>query len=170
MQRPAKEFRIKIAHIQLTVSECVQSWKRLDTMQGCPPPLVYLEDTSDTVFGHRLHIRHFPTCDVFAELVVVFPQSLDQLRDAALLNQRHLVVHVLKDEISSGAGGEALNLLVVAVEQLHQLPDAFQTTHLEGQKGKNDASCYLCLQLFRMFLARSYKIMNLLQDIWSKTK
>ena len=84
---------------------------------------------------NHLHVRHFATCDVFAELVVVvFPQRLDQLRNATLLDQLHLVVHVLKDEVSGGAGGKALNLLVVAVEQLHQLPDAPQTTHLEGQK------------------------------------
>lgn len=73
----------------------------------------------------------FPTRDVLAELVVGLLQRLYQLRDAALLNQGNLVVHVLIDEVASGASGETLHLLVVAVEQLHQLPNALQAAHLE---------------------------------------
>lgn len=60
--------------------------------------------------------RDFPTRDVFAELIVGLLQCLDQLWDAALLDQGDLVVHVLVDEVSSGAGGKTLHLLVVAVE------------------------------------------------------
>lgn len=71
-----------------------------------------------------------PTRDVLAELVVGLLQRLHQLRDAALLDQRHLVVHVLVDEVAGGAGGEALHLLVLAVEELHQLSDALQAAHL----------------------------------------
>lgn len=70
------------------------------------------------------------TRDVLAELVVWLLQRLHQLRDAALLDQRHLVVHVLVDEIAGGAGGEALHVLALAVEELHQLADALQTAHL----------------------------------------
>lgn len=72
-----------------------------------------------------------PTRDVLAELVVVLLQRLHQLRDAALLDQRHLVVHVLVDEVAGGAGGEALHLLALAVEELHQLADALQAAHLQ---------------------------------------
>lgn len=75
-------------------------------------------------------IGYFPTRDVLAELVVGLLQRLHQLRDTALLDQGNLVVHVLIDEVASGAGGETLHLLVVAVEQLHQLPDALQAAHL----------------------------------------
>lgn len=76
--------------------------------------------------------RHHPrlTCDVLAQLVVGLLQRLHQLRDASLLDQRHLVVHVLVDEVAGGAGGEALHLLVLAVEELHQLADALQAAHL----------------------------------------
>lgn len=76
-------------------------------------------------------IGYFPTRDVLAELVVGLLQRLHQLRDAALLDQGNLVVHVLIDEVPSGAGGKTLHLLVVTVEQLHQLPDALQAAHLE---------------------------------------
>lgn len=76
-------------------------------------------------------IGYFPTRDVLAELVVGLLQRLHQLRDAALLDQGHLVVHVLIDEVASGAGGETLHLLAVAVEQLHQLTDALQAAHLQ---------------------------------------
>lgn len=69
-------------------------------------------------------IGYFPTRDVLAELVIRLLQRLHQLRDAALLDQGNFVVHVLIDEVPSGTGGETLHLLVVAVEQLHQLPDA----------------------------------------------
>lgn len=72
-----------------------------------------------------------PTCDVLAEFVVVLLQCLHQLRDAALLNQCHFVVHVLIDEVAGRAGGEALHLLVLAVEELHQLADALQAAHLQ---------------------------------------
>lgn len=71
------------------------------------------------------------TCDVLAEFVVVLLQRLYQLRDAALLDQRYLVVHVLVDEVAGGAGGKALHLLVLAVEELYQLADALQATHLQ---------------------------------------
>lgn len=76
-------------------------------------------------------IGYFPTRDVLAELVIRLLQRLHQLWDATLLDQGNLVVHVLIDEVASGAGGETLHLLVVAVEQLHQLPNALQAAHLE---------------------------------------
>lgn len=74
------------------------------------------------------------TRDVFAELVVRLLQCLDELWDAALLDQGDLVVHVLEDEVSSGARGKTLHFLVLAVEQLYQLPNALQATHLEKEK------------------------------------
>lgn len=87
----------------------------------------------------------FPTCDVFAELVVRLLQCLDELWDAAFLNQGDLVVHVLKDEVSSGARGKTLHFLVFAVEQLHQLPNALQATHLEKEKA-HDFLYFPCKQ------------------------
>lgn len=79
----------------------------------------------------------FPTRDVFAELVVGLLQCLDELWDAALLDQGDLVVHVLEDEVSSGACGKTLHFLVFAVEKLHQLPNALQATHLEKDKAQD---------------------------------
>ncbi len=73
----------------------------------------------------------FPTCDVFAELIVRLLQCLHQLWDTALLNQGYLVVHVLIDEVACGAGSETLHFLVLTVEQLHQLTNALQATHLQ---------------------------------------
>lgn len=75
--------------------------------------------------------QDFPTSDVFAELIVRLLQGFNQLWDAALLDQGDLVVHILIDKVSSGTSGETLHFLAFAVEQLHQLPDALQLTHLQ---------------------------------------
>lgn len=88
--------------------------------------------------------QDFPTSDVFPELIVRLLQRFDQLWDAALLDQGDLVVHVLVDEVPSGPGGKALHFLAFAVEQLHQLPDALQLTHLQTgwkEKGSAQDSC-----------------------------
>lgn len=71
------------------------------------------------------------TSDVLAEIIVGLLQRLHQLGDAAFLDQRHLVVHVLVDEVAGGTGGVALHLLVLAVEELHQFTDALQAAHLQ---------------------------------------
>lgn len=75
-----------------------------------------------------------PTGDVLLELVVRLLECLHQLGDAALLDQGHLVVHVLIDEVARGAGGIALHFLILGVEQLHQLADAFGLTNLETRR------------------------------------
>lgn len=65
------------------------------------------------------------------ELVVLVLECLNQLWDAAFLDQGHFVVHILVDEVACGASGVALHFLVLTVEQLHQLTDALQATHLQ---------------------------------------
>lgn len=67
------------------------------------------------------------------ELVVGVLQSLNQLWDASLVDQDHLVVHILIDEIAGGTSCITLHFLVVAVEQLHQFTNALQVTYLRSK-------------------------------------
>lgn len=87
--------------------------------------------------------EEFPTCDVFTELIIRLLQRLNQLRDAALFDQGHFVVHVLIDEVTSSASGKTLHFRVWTGEQLHQLPNPLQVMHLRTrQKVKSSAFCY----------------------------
>lgn len=76
------------------------------------------------------------TCDVFAELVIVLLKRLDELLDAILINQGRLVFLVLVDDVACGTSGVAPYFWVLAVEQLHQITNATQLTHLK-REGKN---------------------------------
>lgn len=72
-----------------------------------------------------------PTCDVLVEFVVVFFKGLYEFGDPASFNKGHFVLHVLVDEVSGGAGGVALHLLILAGKQLHQERNALQLFHLK---------------------------------------
>lgn len=82
----------------------------------------------------------FPTSDVLLELIVGLLKCLNQLRDAALLDQGHLVFHILIDEVACGASSVTLHFLVLRVEKLHQFADALVVTNLRtGGRKKRSA-------------------------------
>lgn len=83
---------------------------------------------------HSSNQRTVATCDGLLKLLIRLTQDADQTRDPVGINERHLVVTVLVDEVPCGARGVTLHLSVLTGEKLNQSWNTMQRTHLKDKR------------------------------------